>query len=98
MERKRIFYPMRGSRYAYEVLRGKLGKKNIINELTHFGPRTKIAEYFDVSFDLFKRLCDEFNIKTLPHSYWKKAENVNWDQHFDKKIIEFNKKYFVNRF
>ncbi|KKN33047.1 hypothetical protein LCGC14_0807800 [marine sediment metagenome] len=97
MERKRAFYPMRRGRYAYEILRDKIGNKDIINELTYFGPRTKLAEFFGVSFDLFKRLCDELNVKTLPPSYWKRAENINWDLSFDKKIIEFKRKYLGNR-
>lgn len=93
MERKRDFYPMKGGRYTYEILREKIGNNDVIDELTHLGPRTKLAEFFGVSFDLFKRLCDEFNVKTLSHSYWKRAENKNWDLYFDKKIIEFKKKY-----
>lgn len=98
MERKRAYYPMRGGRYAYDVLREKIGNKEIIDELTRFGPRTKLAEVLGVSFDLFKRLCDEFNVKTLSHSYWKSAENLNWDLYFDKKIMEFKRKYLGNRF
>ncbi len=92
-KRKRAFYPMKEGRYAYEILRENIGNKDIIDELIYFGPRTKLTEFFGVSFDLFKRLCDEFNVKTLPHSYWKRAENRNWGLLFDKKIIEFKRKY-----
>ncbi|MFX1364441.1 MAG: hypothetical protein ACFFCE_04805 [Promethearchaeota archaeon] len=93
MERKRVFYPMKGGRYTYEVLREKIGKKDIIDELINLGPRTKLAEFFGVSFDLFKRLCDEFSVETLPHSYWKRVENKIWDLNFNRKIIKFKRKY-----
>lgn len=58
------------------------------------GPRTRLAKAFGCSFEFFKRLCDEYDIKTLPHSYWKREENKNWELDFNKKIEEYKNKYF----
>ncbi|MFX1574540.1 MAG: hypothetical protein ACFFB0_17505 [Promethearchaeota archaeon] len=96
MERKRAYYPMKGGKYAYDALSKKIGNRECLNELSLIGPRTKLADAFGCSFELFKRLCDEYNIKTLPHSYWKRADKKDWKLNFDKKIEDFKNKYLVN--
>lgn len=99
MERKRKYYPLKtiGNRYAFDVLVEKLGNKETLEELKFIGPRTRLAKAFGYSFDLFKRLCDKYDIKTLPHSYWKREENKNWEFYFDKKIEEYKNKYLGDR-
>ncbi len=93
MERKRAYYPMRMGRYAYDILNEKIGNKEDLTELTLIGPRIHLAKVIGCSFELFKKLCDEYDVKTLPHSYWKRAENLFWNLYFDKKIAEFKIKY-----
>ena len=99
MERKREYYPLKtiGNRYAFDVLVEKLGNKKALEELTLIGPKTRLAKAFGCSFDLFKRLCDKYDIKTLPHSYWKREENKNWELDLDKKIEEYKDKYLGDR-
>ncbi len=98
MERKRKYYPLnlKSGRYRFDVLVEKLGNKKSLEELILIGPRTRLAKVFGFSFELFKRLCDKNDIKTLPHSYWKREENKNWELVFDKKIEKFKNKYLGN--
>jgi hypothetical protein len=96
MERKRVYYPMRMGRNAYDVLVRKISSREMLSELNRIGPRIKLAEACGCSFDLFKRLCDEYDIKTLPHSYWKRTKNQDWELYFDKRIEEFKEKYKYN--
>ena len=93
MERKRAYYPMRMGKYAYKTLSEKIGFKEVLIELSLIGPRTKLTKFFGCSFELLKRLFDEHGIKSFHPSYWKKAENKDWDLHFDKRIEQFKKKY-----
>jgi len=92
MDRKRKYYPMRSGRYAYNSLVEKINAKVLLEELLLIGPRIHLAKVFGVSFDLFKRLCDENNVQCLSHSYWKRSENKKWKSNFEKKIKDFKQK------
>jgi hypothetical protein len=96
MERKREYFPMRMGKHAYDILTQKVNSKEILEKLILIGPRKYLADNLGCSFDLFKRLCDDYGIKALPHSYWKKAENKNWKSSFEKKFNEFKNKFLNN--
>jgi hypothetical protein len=94
MERKRRHYPMGASKNAYAILKDTISDKANLEMLNLLAPRTKIAETLGYSFVLFKRLCDEYNIKPLHPSHWNKTENANWEERFQKRFEEFNDKNF----
>jgi len=95
MERKRKYYPLKSGRYAYNSLVEKINTKELLEELLLIGPRIHLAKAFGVSFDLFKRLCDENNVQSLPHSYWKRSEKKKWKSNFERKIKVFKQKYNI---
>ncbi|MFX1568957.1 MAG: hypothetical protein ACFFCV_11395 [Promethearchaeota archaeon] len=97
MERKRKYFPMRMGKQAYEILAQNLKSKEILEEMVLIGPRTYLAKKLGCSFELFKRLCDDYSLKALPHSYWKKTQNKNWKSTFEQKFKRF-KNLFLDEF
>ncbi|MFX1313747.1 MAG: hypothetical protein ACFFHD_14245 [Promethearchaeota archaeon] len=96
MERKRKYYPMTTHKYSYIKLKETIKNKEILEELLYIAPRTKLAENFSICFETLKKLCDEWNIKALPPSHWKKTENKNWKHEFIDKLRVFKNKYSID--
>ncbi|MFX1481347.1 MAG: hypothetical protein ACFFCI_24975 [Promethearchaeota archaeon] len=93
MERKRKYFPMRRGKRAYEILAQNVKSKELLEIMVLIGPRTYLADKLDCSFKIFKRLCDNYGVKTLPHSYCKKSENKNWKSSFDRKFKNFRNRF-----
>jgi len=86
MERKRSHYPLGHGKYTYEILRGKIKSKENLERLIRIAPIYKLMNIFKVSFETFKKLFIEWNVDSLPRSYWKRQENENWEVEFDEKF------------
>jgi hypothetical protein len=84
---------MRRGKRAYEILAQNVKSKELLEVMVLIGPRTYLADRFGCSFKLFKRLCDNYGVKTLPHSYWKRSENRNWKSSFEKKFKNFRYRF-----
>ncbi len=93
MERKREYYPMTTYKYAYVKLKEKIKDKENLERLLLIGPRAKLAEVLGVSFQTFKKLCDEWSVGVLPRSYWMTLEGKNWKHEFNDKFRTFKDKY-----
>lgn len=98
MERKREYYPVSTHKFAFEDLKDTIKNRNNLENILRMAPVTILINKFDVSFQTFKRLCNEFNVGPLPHSYWKKIENKDWKADFEDKFKTFKKNYLGNEF
>ncbi|NVM19835.1 MAG: hypothetical protein HWN80_19185 [Candidatus Lokiarchaeota archaeon] len=93
MERKRKFYPLSIDKYAYKNLKELIKNKLNLETLIRIAPITTLIKKFGVSFETFHKLCQEWNVESLPHSYWKRIENKNWKDNFEDKFQIFKEKY-----
>ena len=59
MERKRMYYPLGPSRYAYENLKCKIKTKKNFKCIIRIGPIYKLIKSFNVSYETFKKLFKE---------------------------------------
>ena len=86
IERKRNHYPLGPSKYTYEILRERINCKENLEGLILIAPIYKLMEVFGICFETFKKLLKEWNVDSLPQSYWKRQESKNWIAEFDEKF------------
>lgn len=96
MERKRKYYPLSTTKYNYENLKKLMKNKLNLETLIRIAPITALVKKFGVSKESFRKLCDEWKVGPLPHSYWKRSENKNWKTDFEMKFQIFKEKYLEN--
>ena len=93
MERKRKYYPLSIDKYAYKNLKELIKNKLNLETIIRIAPVTALIKKFGVSFPTFQKLCQEWNVASLPHSYWKRFENKDWKDNYEEKFQIIMEKY-----
>ena len=91
MERKRRHYPLGPSKFVYENLKNKIASRENLERIILIAPTYNLLEVFNISFETFKKLLEEWKLKTLPVSYCKRQENQNWKDNFAEKVKDIRK-------